>query len=156
MVETPFTPEFAKIGSDGRITLPHAYCEKLPWVRGEEAFLVWLLMLIPGRFRLLSDAAVLNEPKLAAVREVIVNGPAEVDVPATVFDANEQASLAGRLIPTTLSPPRPSWRLVIPKPIIPSETERRVCVILFSLGFIEVWFIETYNTALARPLDLVF
>jgi hypothetical protein len=155
MVDTPFAPELAKIGSDGRITLPQAYCDKLPWVRGEQALIVWLLMLLPGRFRLLSDAAVLNEPKLAAVRAAIVNGPTEAEVPAIVFDPNEQASLVGRLIPTTLSPPRPSWRLVIPKPIIPSETQHRTSVILFSLGFVEIWFLETYNAALARPLDLV-
>src|SRR5579863_10020933 len=107
MVETPFTPEFVKIGTDGRFTLPQAYCEKLLWVRGEEPLVVWLLMILPGRFRLLSDSAVVNDPKLAQVRALIVTGSTEVDAPATVFDTNEQASLVGRLIPTTLTPPRP-------------------------------------------------
>ena len=78
MVETPFAPELAKIGSDGRITLPQAYCDKLPWVRGDEALLVWLLMLLPGRVRLLSGGAVVNDPKLATVRAVIINRPTEL------------------------------------------------------------------------------
>ena len=115
MVEAaPFRPVFVPAGSDGRVTIPHAWCERIPWVAGDDTLLVWLLMLLPGRFRILSDPEVQQNQSLNDIRSRIVNGPPPIEVPPTAFDPNEMATLVGRLIPTTLAPGG-SWRLIVPR-----------------------------------------
>src|SRR5260370_40723375 len=121
MVETRFAPEFVPISAEARITIPQPYCEKLSWVRGDQTMRVWLLGLVPGRFRLLSDPEVEQNQKLRELRAAIIDGPAEAATDPTAFESNELAALLGRLIPTTLSPPRPSWRLLVPKQIVPDD-----------------------------------
>lgn len=155
MVETRFAPEFVNIGAESRITIPQAYCERILWVCGDQIMRVWLLQLVPGRFRLLSDLAVEQNQKLLGLRAAIINGPDETAADATALESGELAALIGRLIPTTLSPPRPAWRLLVPKHIVPDDRNKRTLVLLFSLGYLEIWYLDTYNTALSSSLDLV-
>jgi hypothetical protein len=154
MVEAIFKPVFVPAGSDSRVTIPHAWCERIPWVFGDETLLVWLLMLLPGRFRILSDTEVQQNPGLNDIRSRIVNGPSPTEVPPTAFDRNEIAILVGRLIPTTLAPGG-SWRLIVPRQIVPGDRDRKQYVLLFSSGYLELWFAETYNDALLSPLDAI-
>jgi hypothetical protein len=154
MVETPFAPETVN-SADGRITIPQRYCEKMPWVSGKDPLLVWLLMLVPGRFRMLSDLEVQQDVHLRGIRSVIVDGPTELGSPATAFEPSERAAIIGRLTPTTLFPPRPSWRLMMPKHILLGYSENRTFVLLFSSGYVEIWLPDVYSAALAPPLDSV-
>ncbi|SRR5258708_3913250 len=155
MVEVLFAPEFVPISAEARITIPQPYCEKILWIRGDQIMRVWLLGLVPGRFRLLSDLEVEQSQKLRELRAAIIDGPSDTAPDPTAFESNELAALVGRLIPTTLSPPRPSWRLLVPKQILPQDKSKKTIVLLFSLGYLEVWNLETYNAALAQPLDSV-
>jgi hypothetical protein len=155
MVEPSFGPVFVPAGADGRITLPQAWCERLPWLTGAETLLVWLLTLMPGRFRILSDNQVQENMSLNHIRLSIVDGPTPTEVSATAFDPNEKATLIGRLIPTSLAPGG-SWRLIVPKQIVPADRTRKATyVLLFSSGYLELWFSEPYNEALAAPLDTI-
>ena len=63
--------------------------------------------------------------------------------------------MIGRLIPTTLAPPGPSWRLAVPKQIVPDVKHGLTVVLMFSLGYVEIWFRDTYLAALAPPQDSV-
>jgi hypothetical protein len=153
MVEARFAPEITSADPGRRITIPQRYCERLPWIRGGETLSVWLLMLLPGRFRLLSDPEVEKDPRLREIRSVIVGGPEVSDTPPSVFEPSEQAASIGRLIPATLAPPGPSWRLTLPKQISIEDENRRRVVLMFSMGYMEIWFLDIYNAAIAAPLD---
>jgi hypothetical protein len=153
MVEPLFKPVPVPAGADGRITIPFGWCQRLPWATGDETLLVWLLMLVPGRFRLLSDPEVQQDPALNEIRSVLVDGPTLAAIPATTFDPSGKAALVGRLIPTSLSPGA-SWRLIVPKQGM-GRRERNEYVLMFSLGYLELWFAETYAEALTAPLDAV-
>ncbi len=115
---------------------------------------VWLLELVTGRFRLLSDSEAEQDPKLGEIRAAIVDGPGEVDAAATQFESSEMAARLGRLIPATLSPPRPSWRLTLPKRMILQEDNKNL-VLLFSLGYLEIWLPRVYQAALSSRIDQV-
>ena len=79
MVETRFEPEFVDALTDRRITIPQRYIERMSWVEGEKKQVIWFLMLMPGRFRLLSDAQIVQDQKLQEVRSAIVDGPDEIE-----------------------------------------------------------------------------
>jgi hypothetical protein len=115
---------------------------------------VWLLMLQPGRFRLLSDEEAAADGEIGLIRSLIVAGPQPPDGSLTIFESAELAARLGRLIPTSLSPSSTSgWRLSVPKHL--SSKEERF-VLLFSLGRLEIWLLELYNSALECPLSAIF
>jgi hypothetical protein len=149
-----FTPEMVSADAGRRIVIPKQYCEKISWVRGEQNLHVWLLSLVPGRFRLLSNPDIDQDTKLREVRTLIEDGPSDHTSLATEFDSSERAALVGRLIPTILSPHPPSWRLTLPEHIIPDK-KQRTFVLMFSLGYAELWFLDTYNVALSSSLNAV-
>jgi hypothetical protein len=156
MVELRFEPAFLEAARDRRIAIPTAYCGGIPWLRASETkqLLVWFLMIVPGRFRILPDAVVEKDAKLGPVRSVIINGPADAEVEATVYQSNERAAVIGRLIPIVLTGPHTSWRLIVPKQIVP-VSEQYIFVLLYSLGYVELWLADVYEAALRQQLDSV-
>jgi len=111
-------------------------------------------MIVPGRFRLLPDSAVERDPKIGPVQSVLINGPPDAEVEQTVYVSGERAAIIGRLIPVVLSGPHPTWRLVIPKGVVP-DSEQYTFVLIFSLGYAELWALDVYAAALNVPLDSV-
>jgi hypothetical protein len=140
-------------GADRRISIPAAFCEKISWLLASEAKLCWLLMIVPGRFRILSDPAVEQDPKLGQVRSLLLDGPSEA-VEATTHEASERAAVVGRLVPIILTGPNPSWRFVVPRHLL-SGPQRQSFVFMFSLGHLELWLREVYVAAQKPPLDSV-
>jgi hypothetical protein len=155
MVEPRFEPVFLEVGRDRRITIPAAYADQVDWLahESEKKLLAWLLMIASGRFRLLPDSTVEHDPKLGRLRSIIIAGPAEPEVEATVYESNERAAAIGRLMPVPLSGPHPSWRMVVPKHGVPDSEQYRF-VLLFSLGYLELWLLDVYTAAVKAPLDL--
>jgi hypothetical protein len=150
MEEIGFGPTVVKPDA-GRITIPARFVKQIPWISEDKAAYVWLLMLQPGRFRLLPDAEVAADEETGPIRSLIVNGPEMSDGLATVFEPPERAARVGRLVPTNLSLSSSSgWRLSIPKQVAPKE---ETFVLLFSLGRLEIWLLQVYNEALAYPLS---
>src|SRR5438270_899262 len=107
MEEIKFEPEIVSI-TDGRITLPRAYCQAILWATGNEAMRVWLLELSSGRFRLLSDQEVEQNQKLSEIRRALIESPGEIKSPPTEFESRDVAFLVARLIPARLSPQGPT------------------------------------------------
>jgi hypothetical protein len=155
MVETPFTPELANASSDRRISIPESYRKKIAWMNGGEPLRAWLLTLMPGRFRLLSDLEVTKDPRLAEIRTLIIDGPIETTVQATEFLLAGRAAIIGRLVPISITAPTTSCRLVIPNEVLPESRERWTFVLMFSLGYLEIWILDVYNAALSVSLDSV-
>ena len=110
-------------------------------------------MIAPGRFRLLPDSTVEHDPKLGRLRSIVVTGPPDPEVEATMYESNEHAAAIGRLMAVTLTGPHPTWRLVVPKHSVP-DSEQYSFVLIFSLGYLELWLLEVYTAALRAPLDL--
>src|SRR5438034_861191 len=136
-----FAPEVTgRIGVERRVTIPQSYAEAIEWIRGDKNLAVWLLLHSPGRFRLLTDQQAARDTTLCRIRSIIVDGPGDPVVPPTAFEPNDQAALIGRLIPTTLAPPPPTWRLTIPKQMLPDDNPNRTFTLIFSLGYLEIWF----------------
>ncbi len=153
MAEAQFGPALVSGGVDGRITIPLPWCKRLAWLTGSKTLLVWLLMYVPGRFRILSDDEVQRDTTLSSLRSVIMDGPSPTEVNPTEFDPNERAALLGRLIPTSLSLGE-SCRLIVPKQAAPSGRGREY-ILMFCQGYLELWFTEIYHEALAKPLDTI-
>lgn len=139
--------------SSPRFSLPQAYCEKLEWVRGADNIRVWLLQLLPGRYCILSESDIAKSEALEEITSRILNGPGPPEPDPAKFLPNEVVALIGRLIPTTLSGPRPSWRFTVPRQLFPEGTKIVKYVLLFSLGYLEIWHIDTYDAARQCPLD---
>lgn len=156
MVEARFVPEFVPSDGGRRITIPRQYCEKVLWICGEQVLSVWLLVIFPGRFRLLSDTEVSQHKPLSEIRSLIVDGSTR-DSSGSIIecDTSQRAARIGRLIPTTLAPPPPSWRLIIPKAVTAHSKGDQRFVLLISQGYLEIWLPHTYEAALAYPLDEV-
>lgn len=152
MVDNLYGPQIVSAKGGLRFSLPQAYCQKLPWIRGEQKIRVWLLQLAPGRYRILPDVELEKNEALREIRSRILDGPGEPDADPASFEAGNIAALVGRLIVTTLSAPPPSWRLMIPKQLSPDDDTTKF-VLLFSIGYLEMWHIDTYNAALAAPLN---
>lgn len=154
MVEPKFEPAFLDALRDRRITIPVLYTEKIEWLahESEKKLLAWLLMIVPGRFRLLPDSVVERDPKLGPLRSILINGPPNPEVDATVYESNERAAAVGRLIAAPLSGPHPNWRLVVPQQLVPAAG-KYTFVLVFSLGYLELWLPDVYSSALAVPLD---
>jgi hypothetical protein len=150
MEEIGFGPIFVQPDA-GRIAIPARYSKRILWLSDSKPLNVWLLMLQPGRFRLLSDGEVTANEEINAIKSLIVDGPEISGISATVFDSPERAVLIGRLIPTTLSQSLSSgWRLSIPRRVAPRD---QTLVLLFSQGRLEIWLLEPYHAALAHPLS---
>lgn len=155
-VDRLFDPEIVRSDAgDGRIPIPQKFSDRVRWISGTEQLRVWLLMLLPGRFRLLSDSQVQGDGTLSEIRSAIMDGPAELAGSAVGFESSERAAMIGRLIPVNLAPPGPCWRLTLPKPVLPDDKDRRRFVFLFSLGYLEIWLLDVYKAAQALPLDSV-
>jgi hypothetical protein len=152
MAEEFFAPQSLYAGKDRRIAIPQQHCKKIAWViGGSKPVRGWLLVLVPGRFRLLSDSDVERDERLSDIRSLIIDGPTEPEGTSPIeFESNAKAAVIGRLVPVSIDA---SSRIVIPKEVLPDDRDRWTFVLLFSLGYLEMWLVDVYNAALACPLD---
>jgi hypothetical protein len=139
-----------------RITLPRYFSDRQPFC-GTEPFQAWLLLLMPGRYRLLTDDQVKNDPRLEPVRLLITEGKVPTVAEATCAEEPERAATVVRLLPTTISPPPPGWRISFPKafdPFVPPGCDARAFSVLFSLdGYWEIWYTDILRKSAIVPLS---
>jgi hypothetical protein len=150
-------PLVAHVRSDpaNRITLPKHCSHRAPF-QGSESFDAWLLLLSPGRYRLLTDEQVQSDPHLEPVRSLILEGKSPVPTEPTLAEEPTRAAIVARLLPTTISPQGPNWRISFPKafdPFVPPECDAKEFSILFSLeGYWEIWYRDVLRRAVVLPL----
>ncbi len=133
-----------------RINLPIRFV-KLARLNADEAEHIERILLVvcPGRYRLLTEAS----------REVdeIRMAMEELAVPGKVFDeteTNTRASIRVRLIPCTVTRPRPSWRMIVPKVAIQlAPGERSHVFLIIVRGYVELWFPDTLRQAMSTPIS---
>lgn len=109
----------------------------------------WLLVVCPGRYRLLTETS----QELDRIRVLIE----EMGMPGGVLDETEtniRPSVRTRLIPCTITRPRPSWRMHVPKVAIQlAPGERSHLFLLIVRGYVELWFPDTLRQAVSRPIS---
>ena len=150
-----FSHSRAKIEAGGRVFLPTELVGRLAWLLGDEPIQCFLLVIEPGRYRLLSRNEVEGAP---ALRDLV---PAEVESEDDTPDADpyeaepaESVLLSLRLIPATVSPRGPGWRLTLPKSLraLQAMDAGTDVVLIRYKGYVEIWSKECFDRALRVPL----
>ena len=137
-----------------RVRLPGDIADRVP-LKGSEQVNCWLMVVSPGRFRLMlrgerRDA----KGDLARVLDEIekVEQPGEV---LAYTESDAKAALVGRMIPASASPPGPGWRLNIPRiarAVSPGGREAKFVFLAGASGYVDVWFPEAWRQAQTVPL----
>ena len=139
-----------------RIRLPVQVVESVahPRLAGEDPVECWLLVVTPGRYRLVPQPT--GAPTGDVVR--ILRQIEEATAPGEVLDRTQNNALDGiqaRLIPCKVSPPEPGWRINFPKEakeLVPEKEDRSFVYVMIVAGFIEIWFPDTQRRALSGPI----
>jgi hypothetical protein len=149
MPNEPLVPVHTSLDPDNRIALPKHVCDRILWMTGTNVQ-AWLLLLAPGRYRLLSDEQVQDDPQLEPVRLLILEGkPAVVSEPTYSKDLKEEAIVA-RLVPIAVAQHKQnqSWRISLPRELLrafapPDCGDPKAFSILLSLeGYWEIWYTD--------------
>lgn len=108
-----------------------------------------LLVVCPGRYRLLTE----TPEEIDRIRVLIE----EMGTSGAVLDetqTNNRASIRSRLILCTVTRPKPSWRMLVPKVAIQlAPGERSHVFLLIVRGYVELWFPETLREAVSKPIS---
>jgi hypothetical protein len=122
---------------------------------GEESIGGWLLVVSSGRYRLLSEDQVQADPQLGSIHSLVTQGKTAAAMEPTEVQEVGRAALVARLLPTTITPPPPGWRVTIPKllkVLTPPECDLKQFVVLLSPeGYCEIWCTETLRRAAFLP-----
>jgi hypothetical protein len=151
MSTDPLVPEHIQVSIDNRVSLPKRFSDSLAWVKGTEVQ-AWLFLLELGRYRLLSDEDVKDDPLLESIRLLILQEKPAATTIASDVESSADASIMARLIPVTIKSHKGSWRMPFPEELsalAPRDCNPRTISILISpKGFVEIW----YTDALRRTL----
>jgi len=138
---------------DNRVTLPKQFCDRFAWITGKE-IQAWLFLPQLGRYRLLSDDDVENDPQLEPLRLLILQEkPAAPTQPSHAKEIGDAAAVA-RLIPITIDLHKGSWRILFAEEwaaLAPPDTNPRALSILIPEGYMEIWYTDVLRRALAPP-----
>jgi hypothetical protein len=117
-----------------------------------------VLLLAPGRYRLLSDEQVQQDPLLEPVRSLILDGKSVDRTGPTIAEETRFAAVVARLVPTQIAPPGPGWRISFPKAFdvfVPSDCNPKAFSIIFcSEGYLEIWYTDVLRKAVFLPLGI--
>jgi hypothetical protein len=144
---------YVKIESD-RIYVPSHLVEK---VGLEEAGKMgwWLLIVTPGRYRLIPKATADSDDDLSAILSQIERAGTRGGILDGTED-NEAPAIRARLIDCVVSPPPPGWRINLPKEAkqLVAEKEERTSVFVFTVaGYVELWFPDILSRAVSVPIS---
>jgi len=140
-----------------RILLPKQIVENAEHSRlaGKDPVECWLLVVTPGRYRLIPQPTGTLPDDLSRILGQI----AETAAPGEVLDrtqSNPLDGIQGRLIPCNVSPPQPGWRVNFPKEakeLVSGKEDRSFVYVMIVAGFIEIWFPDTLRRALSGPIS---
>ena len=150
-------PAHVTADASNRIPVPKPFTDRIEWIGGPEPIQAWLLLLSPGRFRLLSDRQVKGHPHLEPVRSLITeeNFPDLTD--PTLAEEPWRAVIVAKLLPASITPPGPVWRISFPRGFevfVPPDCDRKALSLLFSLeGYLEIWYTDLLKKTVFHPLD---
>jgi hypothetical protein len=119
----------------------------------------WLLVVTPGRYRLIAQPKGPPTGALAKILQEVESAEEFGDLLDRTED-NSRDAMAVRLIPCTVSlTHRTGWRVNFPKAakdLLPEREERAFVFVRIVAGYVEIWFPDTLRRALASPLTELF
>jgi len=139
----------------GRARIPPHFADRLNWLAGKEPIAVWLLVVEPGRYRLLTAAHFEGSQEL---RRLLSEPDGSHLLAAHEAESATFASLTARLMPTTVAAPPPGWRIHIPREfffLLTPGADKENVFLLFSGQYLELWFPEVLIQSLRTPLDQI-
>jgi hypothetical protein len=152
-----FIPIHVSADTSNRLTLPRHFSDRIAWLQGKESIRAWLLQVTIGRYRLLSDEQVQSDSHLEPVRLLILEGKSTAEVAPTVAEDTKRAAIVARLLPVTIAPPPPGWRVPFPRAFDvfqPPDCDGKAFSILLSLeGYWEIWYTDMLRRAAELPLQ---
>jgi hypothetical protein len=141
----------------GRISVPKQFSEHVSWLTGTDTVQSWILLLNPGRYRVLSDEQVLADAYLQPIRALLLEGTPVVPTGASSSERSENVAVVAKLVPISISPPEssgPGWRISLPKvfdEFVPEGCDPKAFTVLFSLeGYLEIWNTEVLRRAVLQ------
>ena len=147
----------ASADASNRIAFPKHLSDRTLWIQGPGTLDAWVLLVSSGRYRVLSDQQVQSDPQLEPVRSMILEGKSAAPTEPALAEEPRRASIVARLVPTTIAPPGPGWRISFPKvfdEFAPSDCNRKAFSILFSLeGYLEIWYTDVLRKFASLPSD---
>lgn len=151
LIPAHVTADFAN-----RIAVPKPFSDHPPF-EGTESFQAWLFLLAQGRYRLLSEDQVKADPQLESVRTLLLEGRPAASKEATHSEDLASAAIVARLLPASVTPPPPRWRISFPKgfdPFVPPECDPKAFSVLFSPeGYLELWYTDVLRKAVFLSLE---
>lgn len=154
MVQTQTTPRLEVVSLEaGRLRLSKAMGMQAG-LTGEKPVSGWLMVVSPGRFRLLWDSHSVNDTDFLRVRASCEDAAARGHV-LDLTSSNERAALSARLIESAASPHNSGWRITIPEEAsyLIRDDDGRLLFALVVAGYVELWSPETLRRALSVPID---
>jgi hypothetical protein len=150
-----FVPVCPILDAYNRLTLPKHFSDRIPWIPSTDDR-AWLLLLAPGRYRLLSDGQVQSDPRLEPVRLLILGGKAvAVTEPTHTQDLRSAATVA-RLVPIPIAYSKQCWRISLPEHLdafAPPDCDPKAFSVFFSLeGYWEIWCTNLLRRSALLPL----
>jgi hypothetical protein len=147
----PLVPEHIQVSIDNRVTIPKRFSDALDWIKGTEVT-AWLFLLELGRYRLLSDEDVQNDPLLEPIRVLILQEKPLVGTKASYAESSGDAAVIARLIPITIRSHKGSWRLPFQEEwsalAPPDCNPRAISVLISPKGFLEIWYTDLLRRVL--------
>lgn len=151
--------KLAKVKFDReRIRIPLHIVEgaKHPRFAGVTEIKCWLLVVTPGRYRLIMQPKGTPTGTLAKILEAVEEAEEFGDLLDRTED-NGKDAIGARLIPSTVSlTPRTGWRVNFPKAakdLLSEKDERAFVFVRIVAGYVEIWFPDTLRRALSSPLS---
>lgn len=139
-----------QLSIDNRLTLPKHFCDRIPWIAGKSID-AWLLLVEPGRYRLLSDEEVQNDPQLEPLRLLILQQDPTTPNPPSYAKQSRDAAMIARLTPITIDPHKGSWRILFAEELAalaPPNCNPKTLSILMPEGYLEIWYADVLRRAL--------
>lgn len=151
MPDDPLVPEHMQVSIDNRFTLPRRFSDALEWIKGPEVT-AWLFLLELGRYRLLSDEDVQNDPLLESVRALILQEKPFEKAKASCAESSGDALIMVRLIPISIRSHKGSWRMPFLEEwgaLAPVDCNpRTISVFISPKGFLEIWYTDLLRRVL--------
>jgi hypothetical protein len=138
----------------GRIRLPVHFVKQAGLIKNTPVD-CWLLVVTPGRYRLLTQAEKEATEDLSEIHDRVKEVTASADV-LDWTENNPQDAIPARLIACVATPRGPGWRIQIPKVLIKlaGEKENPSHVFMMTVaGYVEIWFPETLRAATSVPIS---
>ncbi len=139
-----------------RLTLPKHFSDRIPWIPGTDDR-AWLLLLAPGRYRLLSDEQVQSDPRLEPVRLLILEGKTVAVTAPMHTQELSSAAIVARLVPIPVAYSKQCWRISLPQDLdafAPPDCNPKAFSVLLSLeGYWEIWCTNLLRRSALLPIE---